>query len=163
MRISLIVAVARNNVIGKDGALPWKLSADLKRFKALTMGKPVIMGRKTYESIGKPLPGRDNIIVSRVGFRAEGTRTAPSVAEAIALADGAEAMVIGGAAIYAAMLPLAERIHLTRVDAAIDGDALFPIINEADWRRTAAGSAPVSPRDAYACRYFVLDRLLWPR
>ncbi|MEQ1931662.1 MAG: dihydrofolate reductase [Parvularculaceae bacterium] len=159
MRVTIIVAAARNNVIGRDGALPWKLSDDLKRFKSLTWGKPIVMGRKTFESIGRPLPGRTSIVVSRAGFSAPGTRAAASLDEALGMAEGPEAMIIGGAAIFEAALARADRIHFTRVDADLPGDVLFPNINASDWRRTAAGSTAVCPRNDYACRFFILDRL----
>lgn len=149
MELVLVVARARNGVIGKDGAMPWHLPADLKRFKRMTVGKPVIMGRKTFESIGKPLPGRQNIVLTRdKGWQAEGVTMVPNLAEAIAAAgldprtrvDGV--MVIGGAQIYAEALPSATRIELTEIDAAPEGDTLLPAFDPARWRETARETHP---------------------
>lgn len=161
MRITLIVAAARNNVIGRNGRMPWRLSSDLRRFRALTLGKPVIMGRKTFESIGRPLPGRTNIVVSSAGFAAQGALSAPDLDAAYRLAPPAsdEIMIIGGAQIYEAALPAADRIHFTRIDADISGDARFPQLEPSHWRKTAAGATGVSQQDDYPCRYFILDRL----
>lgn len=140
--ICLVVAAAENGVIGHRGALPWRIPDDLKRFKTLTMGKPVIMGRKTWDSLPrKPLPGRTNIVVTRnPDFAAEGAQIARSFADAIAFgsASGAkEIAVIGGEAIFAAALPLAQTIHLTEVAAAPEGDAFMPPIDRTLWRETA--------------------------
>jgi len=134
--ISIIVAVSRNNVIGRDGALPWRLSDDLRHFKAKTLGKPVIMGRKTWESIGRALPGRQNIVISRQrDFIAGGCDVAPSVEKAVALArDAEEIMVIGGTQVYEMFLPHAERLYVTRVHAVVEGDAFFPPIDDGVWR-----------------------------
>lgn len=136
MRISLIVAVSANNVIGVDGDLPWRLSEDLKRFKVITMGKPMIMGRATFDSIGKALPGRRCIVMSRQAeFRAEGCDVVSSPEQALDIAgDVEEVMVIGGSKIYALFLPMAQRIHLTRVHANIQGDTFFPQLDPAEWR-----------------------------
>ena len=142
--IVLVVAAADNGVIGKDGAMPWHLPADLRRFKRITTGKPVIMGRKTFESIGKPLPGRHNIVLTRdPRFRAPGATLAPNLAEAIAAAGldprarADELMVIGGAEIYALARPIATRIELTRIHVSPDGDTWFPDPDPADWREAA--------------------------
>jgi dihydrofolate reductase len=134
--ISLIVAASTNNVIGFKGDLPWRLSGDLKRFKALTMGKPIVMGRKTYESIGRPLPGRQNIVVTRnPDLVAEGCDVVSSVDAAIeAAGDAEEIMIIGGSHIYEAFLPRADRIYLTRVQAEVEGDAFFPELMPSEWR-----------------------------
>ena len=133
--ISLIVAASENGVIGRDGDLPWRLSDDLRRFKAVTMGKPIVMGRKTWESIGRPLPGRQNIVVSRQpGLQCEGAEVVTSAEAAVAAAAGAgEIMIIGGSEIYALFLPLADRVYLTRVHAHVEGDAVFPALGDA-WR-----------------------------
>ncbi len=133
--ISLIVAAAENGVIGRDGDLPWRQPGDLRRFKALTMGKPIVMGRKTRESIGRPLPGRQNIVVSRrPGLEFEGAEVVTSAEAAIAAAAGAdEIMIIGGSEIYALFLPLADRVYLTRVHAEVQGDARFPALGS-DWQ-----------------------------
>lgn len=139
-RLSLIAAVAANGVIGSDNALPWRLPEDLKRFKALTLGHPVIMGRRTHESIGRPLPGRRNIVVSRnAAFSAAGCETAASLEAAIAACAGTadEIFVIGGAQIYAEALPLAERLYLTEIGAEFPGDARFPAFDRDAWRETS--------------------------
>ncbi|MDH3275461.1 MAG: type 3 dihydrofolate reductase [Gammaproteobacteria bacterium] len=151
--ISLIVAVSTNNVIGADGDLPWRLSDDLKRFKAVTMGKPIVMGRKTYESIGRPLPGRQNIVITRQNkFTADGCDVVQSIEEAVEVAGGAdEIMVIGGSQIYSAFLPLADRIYLTRVHTEVDGDAFFPAVDEAEWRELASESHEADDSNDHAC------------
>jgi dihydrofolate reductase len=139
MRISLIVAMARNRVIGRNNALPWRLPEDLKRFKAITMGHPIIMGRKTYESIGRPLPGRANIVVTRSGqFEAPGCTVVRSPQAALDACAGAdEAFVIGGADIYRAFLDRADRLLVTEIDADFEGDAYFPDFDPEEWRETA--------------------------
>jgi dihydrofolate reductase len=142
--ISLIVAASTNNVIGVKGDLPWRLSADLKRFKALTMGKPIVMGRKTYESIGRPLPGRQNIVITRQDrYAPEGCTVVQSVDAALAAAaDAQEVMIIGGGHIYAAFMPMADRIYLTRVEANIEGDTYLPEIDLAEWREVSRQAQP---------------------
>ena len=134
--ISLIVAAAENDVIGRQGELPWRLSDDLRRFKAITMDKPIVMGRKTWESIGRPLPGRQNIVITRQpGYTAEGCDVVSSVDAAIAASgDADEIMIIGGSEIYALFLRRAERIYLTRVHATLEGDARFMLPGTSDWR-----------------------------
>lgn len=134
--ISIIVAASANNVIGAQGELPWRLSDDLKRFKAVTMGKPVVMGRKTWESIGRALPGRQNIVITRqADFAADGCDVVQSTDTAIVAAgDVAEIMVIGGSQVYELFLPVAQRLYLTRVHADVDGDAFFPVVDESQWR-----------------------------
>ncbi|MCU0891237.1 MAG: dihydrofolate reductase [Sandarakinorhabdus sp.] len=146
--ITLVVARARNGVIGKDNAMPWHLPTDLKRFKAITVGKPVVMGRKTFESIGRPLPGRHNIVLTRqVGWTADGVTVVPNLAEAVAAAGldprtrGA-IMIIGGAEIYALALPVATRIELTEVDAEPEGDTFLPAFDPARWREVARETHP---------------------
>jgi dihydrofolate reductase len=136
--ISIIVAASTNNVIGARGKLPWRLSDDLKRFKQLTMGKPIVMGRLTWESIGRPLPGRQNIVLTRqADFAAEGCDVVASPADVLAAAtDAEELMIIGGSQVYELFLPQASRLYVTRVRAEIDGDAFFPEIDESVWRRT---------------------------
>lgn len=137
--ISFVVAMDRNRLIGRDNGLPWHLPPDLKRFKALTLGKPVIMGRKTHESIGRPLPGRRNIVISRdPSYRAQGCATATGLEQALALAaDAGEIMIIGGTALFQSAFPLARRIYLTLIDAEFEGDAWFPEYDPAAWRVTA--------------------------
>jgi dihydrofolate reductase len=154
-RISIIVAVGRNGVIGRDGALPWRLPEDLKRFKALTMGHVMIMGRKTYESIGRLLPGRRSVIVSRqAGYVVAGAIVAASLEDAIAAAgDAAEVFVIGGGEIYRAALPSAHRLLVTEVDASPEGDASFPPVDTAIWRETARenhGPGPAADAPGFA-------------
>lgn len=167
MHVAIYVAVAENGVIGRDNGLPWRLSSDLKRFKAGTMGKPIIMGRKTFESIGKPLPGRLNIVVTRDrAFRAEGAEVAGSLDEAIALAKvrarcmaGAdEICVVGGGEIYRQAMPVADRLNVTHVLAQIEGDALFPEIDPAIWRLVGSEDVPAGDRDSHATRYAVYER-----
>lgn len=141
--LSLIVAVAENGVIGDKNALLWHISEDLRRFKALTSGHPVVMGRKTYESLGRPLPDRTNVVLTRQAVAIPGCTVVHSLQEAIALfAPQEEVFVIGGAEIYAEALPLADRFYLTRVMHPYAGDTRFPAWNEADWRLTACESYP---------------------
>jgi dihydrofolate reductase len=158
--ISLVVAMARNRVIGRDNGLPWRLSEDLKRFKATTLGKPILMGRKTFESIGKPLPGRRNIVLTRDRtWCAEGVEVAGSVEEALELAQGApELAVIGGAEIYRLMLPMADRIYLTRVEAEVSGDTEFPRLDSTQWTEVRAGAHPADERNQYPATFLILDR-----
>ncbi len=167
MHVAIHVAVAANGVIGRDNGLPWRLSSDLKRFKAGTMGKPIVMGRKTFESIGKALPGRLNIVVTRDrGFRAEGVETAGSLEDALTLARvrgrcmaGAdEICVVGGGEIYRQALPIADRLHVTHVLADVDGDARFPEIDPATWRLVGSEDVPAGERDSHATRYAVYER-----
>lgn len=136
-RLSLIAAVAANGVIGSDNALPWRLPEDLKRFKALTTGHPVIMGRKTFESIGRPLPGRRNIVISRnEGYKADGCEVATSLSAALnsCRAGSNEIFVIGGAQIYAEALPQAQRLYLTEIRRDFAGDARFPTFDRHHWQ-----------------------------
>ena len=146
-RISLIVAMTPDGVIGKDNALPWRLSADLRRFKALTLGKPVVMGRKTFQSLpGGPLPGRPNIVVSRdKDFRPDGAEVFDSLPDALARAKQLttdEVMVIGGAQVYAQALPMADRLYITEVHAPITGDTHFPLVRWAEWREISREDHP---------------------
>jgi len=160
--ISLIVAASTNNVIGNDGKLPWRLSGDLKRFKAVTMGKPIVMGRKTFDSIGRPLPGRQNIVMTRQnGFVADGCDVVQSTAEAVEVAGAAEEiMVIGGSQVYAAFLPMAERVYLTRVHAEVEGDAFFPSLDHAEWRESGSATYSVDESNEYACAVTTFERLV---
>jgi dihydrofolate reductase len=139
--LTLIAAVARNSVIGIDNRLPWHLPADLRHFKALTLGHTVIMGRKTWESLPanfRPLPGRRNIVVTRNGaYQAEGAAIAAALPAALLVADKDEAFVIGGAELYAAALPLADRLQVTEIDSDFEGDTLFPVIDPMQWRETS--------------------------
>lgn len=150
--IAIVVAAADNDVIGRNNALPWDLPDDLRHFRRITMGKPVLMGRRTFESIGRPLPGRSNLVISRDrGYGADGVRVVASLAEAlelaehIALIDGAEElMVIGGAQIYELAIPLASRLYLTRVHANPAGDTYLPSIQWDEWRETERDERPVA-------------------
>lgn len=164
--LSIVVAASENNVIGRENDMPWKLSTDLKRFKALTLGKPVIMGRKTWQSIGRPLPGRPNIIVTRdADFKAEGGQIAGSLEEAIDLGRkvatelGAdEVYIIGGGKIYAQALPFVDRVHLTRVRATVEGDAFFPEIDSENWTQVSTEEVPAGEKDSYPTCYIRYDR-----
>lgn len=160
MKISIIVAAAANNVIGRDGGLPWHLPEDLRRFKELTLGKPLLMGRKTHESIGRPLPGRQNIVLTRqTGYEATGCKVVGTIESALAIAKGAEElMVIGGNAVYEMMLPLCERIYLTRVHEAVDGDTFFPEIDTNHWQLTDRQDFAANPDRPHAFSFLVLDR-----
>jgi dihydrofolate reductase len=164
--VALIVAIAENGVIGRDGDLPWRLSTDLKLFRRLTMGKPLIMGRKTFASLRKPLEGRDMIVVTRdQAFSADGAIVAHGLDEAFASAQACarergadEIFVIGGAEIFRQALPLAERIYLTRVHASPEGDVAFPHLDLSPWRITHTQTHPSGPKDAYAFTFSVLER-----
>jgi dihydrofolate reductase len=164
--VTLVVASARNGVIGKDGGLPWRLSSDLKRFKSNTIGRPVIMGRKTFQSIGRPLPGRDNIVVTRDrSFTPEGVVTAPDIAAAVELAraKGREAgkgeiCVIGGGEIYRQTFDMADRLIVTFVEAEIDGDTYFPAIDSKVWKEVSSEFHPAGEKDSHATRHVVYER-----
>ena len=166
IKISLIVAVAENGVIGRDGSLPWHMSSDLKTFRRLTMGKPIVMGRNTFRSIGKPLDGRDNIVVTRDPFfEHAGVSAAATLSDALMLArmlattKGAdEIMVIGGAKIYEHALPLADRIYLTRVHGAPAGDRHFPALDLNDWNEVSSEAIPQGPRNEFAATLITFER-----
>lgn len=166
IKVSLVVAVARNGVIGRDGGLPWRLSSDLKRFKANTIGRPVIMGRKTFQSIGKPLPGRHNIVITRdTQFQAEGVSIAPDVAAALSIAktsaasDGVEEVcVIGGGEIYRQTIDEADRLVVTYVEADVDGDTRFPEISSKVWREVSWETYPAGEKDSHSTRHVVYER-----
>jgi dihydrofolate reductase len=161
MLLSILVAVAENGVIGAGNRLPWRLPADLQRFKELTMGKPIMMGRKTYESIGRPLPGRKNIVVTRQpALRLEGCTVVESLDAALIAAGAApEVAVIGGAELYRLALPLVQMIHLTRVHARVSGDVLFPPIDSDDWREVTLSRHPADDRHAFAFSFLQLTRV----
>jgi dihydrofolate reductase len=161
-----VVAVAENGVIGVRGGLPWRVKADLKRFRSVTMGKPILMGRKTFESIGRVLDGRDNIVVTRrAEALPEGAILARSVDEALRVADlrarqrgAAEICVIGGEALFRETLPLAERLYVTHIAAAPDGDVFFPAISPADWVERSREKLPRSDGDTAEAAYVVYER-----
>ena len=157
--ITLIVAVADSGVIGRDNALPWHLPDDLQRFKRLTLGKPVIMGRKTFESIGKPLPGRHNIVLTReANYRREGVTVMHGVDAAVrAAADAAEIMVIGGSDLFRLFLPRAARIHLTRVHGDISGDVMWPVLDDT-WQRVESEPHAADDRHAWALTFEVWEK-----
>lgn len=165
-KLSFIVAVAHNGVIGRDGGLPWRLSSDLKLFRRLTMGKPLIMGRKTWDSLAKPLDGRDNIVVTRdEAFASPGALRVNSVEAAVALARDCagrrgvdEIMVIGGARIFAALLGTADRIYWTDVEASVPGDVHFPPFNKCAWREVSRDILPRGEKDEFAATLRILER-----
>jgi dihydrofolate reductase len=164
MRISLVAALARNRVIGRDGQLPWRLPADLKRFKRLTVGHPLILGRKTYESIGRPLPERTNIVITRrEGYAPAGIRLVRSIDEALAAAAEApgadEAFVIGGSEIYRQTLPIADRLHLTFIEEDFPGDVHFPELDETQWRLVDEERHEASEDTPFAWSYRTYDRI----
>lgn len=165
--IALVVARARNGVIGRDGGLPWRLRSDLQRFKQVTFGKPCIMGRKTWESLPlQPLPGRLNLVLTRDGsFEALGAVVVQSLSEALSMAreqaaeDGVdEICVIGGTALFEATLPKAKRLYLTEVDVEPEGDALFPALDESQWTEVSREDHPAGDRDDHPFTFRVLER-----
>ena len=160
MRVSIVVATDLDGVIGRENQLPWHLPADLKRFKAVTMGKPMIMGRKTWDSIGRSLPGRRSIVLTQQqGFKAEGAEVAHTVDEALALAAPAEeVMVIGGAEVYRLFLPRAVRLYWTEVQAHVGGDTRFPPLDRAEWNEVVGVDHPADPQNEYGMRFHILER-----
>ena len=159
-RIAFVVAVDRNKVIGKEGGLPWRLPDDMKHVRAVTMGKPLIMGRRTYESIGHPLKGRTNIVLTRdPAFHPEGVLVASSPEEAVRLAGGApEIIVFGGAQVFKEFLSMADRLYLTTVDAEVEGDTYFDMGKD-DWRVVTNERHEADDRHKYAFNIYVLDRI----
>jgi dihydrofolate reductase len=160
MTVSLVVAAAKNNVIGRDGELPWHLPDDLRHFKRLTTGKPIIMGRRTFESIGRPLPDRHNIVMTRdPDYAAAGCDVVTSVSDALKLAgDDSEVMVIGGGQVYLDFLHRADRIYMTRVQAEIDGDTYFPEIDPNEWQLVSSEHHDADEKNAYAFEMMVFER-----
>ena len=160
MPLSLIVAVAKNGVIGRDGGLPWHLPADLRHFRTVTMGHPILMGRKTHESIGRPLPGRRNLVLSRDRrYRSEGCSVVNSIEAALEAAGAdAELMVIGGEAVYRLALPLSSRIYLTRVHEPFAGSVLFPDPDSADWREVRREDHSADARNPHDYSFIWLER-----
>lgn len=166
--LSMIVATADNNIIGKDNDMPWHLPADLAYFKKVTLGKPIIMGRKTYESIGRALPGRRNIVISRdENYNADGIDTVTSVEQALALVDGSngsdeaeEIMVIGGGAIYKHCLPNADRLYVTHIKADIDGDTQFPNFNDGSWQKISSTVRASDEKNIHELDFCVYQRAI---
>jgi dihydrofolate reductase len=163
--VTLVVAMADNGIIGRDGALPWHLPADLKRFKALTLGKPVLMGRRTWSSLGRPLPGRTNVVMSRTpalpgSAASQGAIVVGSLEEALSrFAASPEIAVIGGAEIYALSLPAADRIERTLVHASIDGDTVFPALRAGEWRIVASEPHSANERHRWPMTFETLERI----
>jgi dihydrofolate reductase len=155
MKISLIVAKAMGDVIGVNNQLPWHLSDDLKRFKALTWGKPILMGRKTYESIGRPLPGRTNIVLTHdIAYLAPGCLVVSSLEQAFQVADQfEELMVIGGAKVYELCLPYASKLYITQIEKIFQGDAKFPKIDLSEWQETEKQTMPISESNDFVYHY----------
>lgn len=166
MIISFVVAVSNNGVIGRDNGMPWRLSTDLQRFKKLTLGKPVVMGRKTWQSLGRPLPGRANIVITRdVAYNAEGAQIVADLdaaleagAKAARDAGGDEICIIGGAQIYAQAMDKATCLHVTHIQADIDGDAFFGPIDPEIWQVVSEENVPAGEKDNYPTRYVAYTR-----
>lgn len=167
IRLSLVAAVAQNGVIGTGDRMPWRLSSDLKRFKRITTGKPVVMGRKTFDTIGKPLPDRLNIVVSRnADFAHDGVLLAPTLEAALVKAGemaqasaDKEIMVIGGGEIYREAIDLADRLYITHVDLAPEGDTHFPPIDPGLWRATVPEHTPAGPKDSTGTTFVIYERI----
>jgi dihydrofolate reductase len=163
MKLSLLAALSTNNVIGRDSQVPWRLSTDLKRLKAMTMGHHVIMGRKTYESVGRPLPGRTNVVITRQDqYAPEGVTVVHSLEDAILLAERGgdeEAFVLGGAEIYAQAMHRADRMYLTRVHAEVEGDTYFPDFDDvSEWRLTDAEHFDADEKNEYPFSFLTYER-----
>lgn len=163
MTISFVVAAATNNGIGKDGKMPWHLPNDMKHFKNVTWGMPVVMGRKTFESLGKLLPGRKNIVITRqAGWKVEGTVAVKTIEDALFVAkqaDANEVMVIGGGEIYKALFDKAKRIYLTRVEAAPEADTFFPALNPKEWHLMSQKDHEADEKNAYNYSFQVWERI----
>ncbi|EPJ48023.1 MAG: dihydrofolate reductase [Osedax symbiont Rs2] len=167
MKLAMIVAQSKNRVIGKDNDLPWKLPNDLQYFKSVTMGRPIIMGRNTYESIGRALPGRTNIVItSNIDYSAQGIEVVHSLEQAVELAQSicltdevAEAMIIGGAQIYQQALPMADTLYITEVDAQIEGDAFFPVLDYSQFNERQRQDYASDDSNPYAYSFVVYDKL----
>lgn len=163
--VSLIVAMAENGCIGRDNRLPWRLPQDLRRFKAVTMGKPVLMGRRTFESIGKPLPGRRNLVLTRErGWSCQGVLAVHSLGQALGCARDAEELVgIGGADVYRMLMPFARRIYLTLVHADVQGDTFFPAMDPTQWADVECTRQPPDEVNCYALTFMTLERKSAPQ
>ncbi len=162
MIVSIIAAMDRNHLIGNKNQLPWHLPADFAHFKSITMGKPIVMGRKTFESIGKPLPGRTNIVLTRnsdISF--EGVACVSSIADAITLVSEAdELMIIGGSTIYEMLMPQVDRMYITYVDAEFEGDAWFPRFDKSMWLEKDSVVHPADEKNAYVCKFITFEKKL---
>jgi len=160
MRLSIVVAMDGNRLIGKDNQLPWYLPADLAFFKKLTTGNTILMGRKTFDSIGRPLPSRRNIIITRnTNIEITGCEVVNSIEEALSLAQGeTEVMVIGGAKLYQQILPIADRLYITQIEGEFDGDAYFPSYNEVEWSQISIDSREPDENNHYKYHFITLDR-----
>lgn len=157
--LNIIVAVADNNVIGLNGKMPWHLPAELQYFKRITMGKPIIMGRKTFDSIGRALPGRQNIVVTHNrDWLHPDVNVAHSLEDAIQLVGDSEAFIIGGAALYAASLKFANQIYLTKIDAALEGDTFFSLLPDDMWRVVSTEHRAADEKNSYAVDFTVLAK-----
>lgn len=167
VEIALVVAATRNGIIGRDGDMPWRMPSSLKRFRALTMGRPMIMGRKTYEAIGRPLDGRDSIVITRsTTFRAPGAHVAPSLEAALVLAvrlargrRTSEIIIAGGGEIYRAALPYATLVHLDRIETEVDGDTAFPALDPVEWQEVERRTIDPSPRDQFPALAVLFSRI----
>lgn len=164
-KVQIVVARARNNIIGRDGDMPWRLPTDLRHFKAVTLGAPVVMGRKTFQSIGRPLPGRANIVVSRSGFQADGVTVAQTLETAISLArqiaqetGSAKMSVIGGGEIYRQAIARADELYMTEVDAEIEGDTHFPEIDSAMFQRVSLSDPIKTENDSHSVAFALWQR-----
>ena len=161
MLISIIAAIDRNRLIGVENRLPWRLPADLRHFKRVTMGKPILIGRKTYESIGRPLPGRHNIVVTRDrDFSVEGCTVVSSIERTLAAAGPyPELVVIGGASFYGQLMPVAQRIYLTLIDAEFEGDTFFPVYQPTEWKEVSRDDFQPDEENPYPYSFVVLERV----
>ena len=158
--LNLIVAVAHNNVIGIAGKMPWHLPAELAYFKRITMGHSIVMGRKTFDSIGRPLPGRRNIVVTaNSAWRRDGVEVAGNIKAALSMIEGSSAFVIGGATLYEAALPVADRVYLTAIDATVEGDTFFPELAPENWREVSRERCERDDKNAYAVEFVVFERV----
>ncbi|HMA11659.1 MAG TPA: dihydrofolate reductase [Steroidobacteraceae bacterium] len=160
MKLTAVVAASDNDVIGRDNAMPWHLPADLAYFRRVTMGKPMLMGRKTYESIGRPLPGRRSLVLSRGGFSAPGVEGVATIEEACERVAGAhELMVIGGAEVFRLAMKYLDHIHLTRVHTRVEGDVLLPQLAPGEWREVRREDHPADERNAFAMTFIEMERI----
>lgn len=158
--ISLVVAMANKRVIGKDQQMPWHMPADLAHFKKVTLGHPIIMGRKTYESIGRPLPGRQNIVVTRQNITIDGCDIAHSLDEALSIVNNKEQiMIIGGGVLFLEALPIAQRLHLTLIDLDVEGDTFFPEWNPDEWQMISEEAHAADSKNPYDYRFITLERI----